>query len=80
VLRRLRRAKRVYSIGVKARIPVGAWFFGTTGLLMLAVAVCLWWSDPAGWAAAVYPGGFGLLFLVFAAFVWRRYRSVGLNL
>jgi hypothetical protein len=27
-----------------------------------------------------YSGGFGLLFLAFAALIWRRYRSVGLNL
>jgi hypothetical protein len=74
------RAKRVYSIGAKAKIPVGAWFFGTTGLLMLAISGVLWWSDPAGWPAAAYPGGFGVLFLAFAVFILRRYRSVGLSL
>jgi hypothetical protein len=74
------RAKRVYSIGVKARIPLGTWFFTAAGLFMLSVGAFLAWSDPAGWSAAAYPGGLGALFLVFAVLIWRRYRSIGLNL
>jgi hypothetical protein len=74
------RAKRVYSIGVKPKIPLGAWFFGTMGVVLLGIAGLLAWSDPNGWPAAAYPGGFGLLLLVFAVFVWRRYRAIGLNL
>jgi len=74
------RAKRIYSIGVKPRIPVGAWFFGTFGLLVLFITALLLWSDRNNWPTAALSGGFGVLFLVFAVFIWRRYRSVGLNL
>jgi hypothetical protein len=74
------RAKRIYSIGVKPRIPVGAWFFGTVGLLVFAFTGLLLWSDANNWATAAPSAGFGVLFLVFAVFIWRRYRSVGLNL
>ena len=74
------RAKRVYSIGVKSKIPLGAWFFGTMGVVMLGIAALFLWTDPHGWPVAAYPGAFGLLLVVFAVFVWRRYRAVGLNL
>jgi len=74
------RAKRIYSIGTKPRIPVGAWFFGILGALSLIIAAVLWWNDPRNWSDVVVPGGIGLLLLGFSVFIWRRYRSVGLSL
>ena len=74
------RARRVYGIGVKPKIPLGAWFFGAVGLLILSSATLILWSNSNDGPTAAYTGGFGLLFLVFAVFIWRRYRSVGLNL
>ena len=74
------RARRLYSIGVKQKIPLGAWFFGIAGALALVIAVLLLWSDPNGWPIAAYCGGIGVLFLGFSVFTWRRYRAVGLNL
>jgi len=74
------RAKRIYSIGTRLKIPVGAWLYGILGLLSLIGSTVLWWSDPKCWPAVAFPGAVGLLFLGFSVFIWRRYRAVGLSL
>jgi hypothetical protein len=74
------RARRIYSIGTKPKIPVGAWFLGSLGLLSVGIAAVLLWNDPTGWANAGPPGGFGLLLIGFSVFMWRRYRSLGLSI
>jgi hypothetical protein len=76
----IERGKRLYSIGGKPKIPLGAWFFGVFGLLALSIAVAFWWFDPNIWQATAYCGGVGVLFFVFAVLMWQRYRSVGLSL
>jgi len=74
-LQMIERAKRVYSIGHKPRIPVTTWFFGVSGSLAIATAVVMWDLPPAGWPLGVI----GLLLVTFAVVFWRRYRSLGLS-
>jgi hypothetical protein len=74
------RAKRVYSIGERPRIPIASWLFGVLGAFLLGGAVLVRSGDSSLWQLALVCGVFGVTLCAFAVFYWRRYRAVGLNL
>jgi hypothetical protein len=73
------RAKRVYSIGARPKIPLATWYFGVIGVAAVLFAVVEWVQNASGGLIFLF-ASVGILFLSFAMFIWRRYGSVGLSL
>ena len=72
------RAKRVYSIGMRPKIPALTLFLGTCGIFVVALAIIEWLATNN--EASLILAGFGVLLLGFSLFMWQRYRSVGFSL
>ena len=68
--------RRAYGVGTGRRLPAAAIFFAFMGaVLVVNAGRPLIWGGEVGWMSMLMGGAF----LVFAAYIYRRNRAIGLN-